>query len=115
MTSPGKGSQEFLNTLKAMEELHLRKSAGYGTAEDPWANFRQSEKFGIPAHIGVLIRMSDKWERIQNLINNPKAEQVGESLADSMADLSAYGIIFNILYREYLTKVKSLNGIYPDR
>jgi hypothetical protein len=94
-------SQMYLDLLEEAADLHRRKSAGYVGAEnpDPWANFRRSEKLGVPAWRGALIRASDKWERIINLANNPENDQVGESLEDTLFDLAAYALIIVCLRR----------------
>lgn len=83
------------------KELHEHKNAGYaGDATDPWINFRECEAFGIPAHIGVLVRMSDKYIRITNLLNNPDNDQVNESILDTLADLAAYALIYICIWEE---------------
>lgn len=95
------GSKEYLNLLQDMASLHERKNAGYaGNTNDPWSNFRESEDFGVPAWKGALIRMSDKYSRIKSLVSNPNNEQVGESLEDTLMDLSAYALIVLCLRRE---------------
>jgi hypothetical protein len=96
-------SQEFLSLLDDARKLHIAKNAGYSGVDnpDPWANFRLSEAFGVPAHIGCAIRMSDKWTRLQNLLKNPDNDQVGEAIEDTLLDLSIYSLIFICLIREY--------------
>lgn len=81
--------------LDRAEKLHIAKNAGYAGADnkDPWANFRLSTVFGISPVRGVLVRMSDKYIRIQNLLADWKNERVGESIWDTLADLAAYALI----------------------
>ncbi len=76
-------------------DLHQRKNAGYAGADnpDPWANFRESTGVGVSSLQGVLVRMSDKWIRVRNLLRRPQDEQVGETIMDTMFDLSAYALI----------------------
>lgn len=94
-------SQRYLDLLEEMKDLHIRKNSGYaGDSPDPWANFRMSEAFGVPAFLGVLARMSDKYVRITNLVKNPKNEKVGESIKDTLMDLSAYALIALLIYEE---------------
>jgi len=94
-------SQRYLDLLEQMKDLHIRKNAGYaGDNPDPWANFRMSEMLGTPAHIGCLIRLSDKWIRVTNLIKNPDNDQVGENIKDTLFDLAAYALITVCLYEE---------------
>ena len=95
------GDPTYLKLLDEMRELHIKKNAGYsGDSPDRWANFRMSEVFGIPAHMGALVRMSDKWIRITNLVKNPNFDQVGESIIDTLMDLASYCLIVVCLLRE---------------
>lgn len=88
------GSKRYIELLNEMKDLHIRKNAGYaGDSLDRWANFRVSESFGVPAFLGVMVRMSDKWIRITNLVNNPNNEKVGESIKDTLMDLASYALI----------------------
>jgi nitrogen regulatory protein PII-like uncharacterized protein len=95
------GDPKYLALLKQMEELHVKKNAGYsGDSPDRWANFRMSEAFGVSAFLGCLIRMSDKYIRVTNLVKNPLNEQVGENIKDTLMDLSAYALIAICLLEE---------------
>lgn len=88
------GDPQYLKLLEDMARLHRAKNAGYsGDSQDRWANFRMSESFGVSAVLGCLIRMSDKFIRIQNLIKNPNNEQVGEAITDTLMDLASYALI----------------------
>lgn len=95
------GDKNYLDLLEKMKELHIKKNAGYsGNSQDRWANFRMSESFGVSAVLGCLVRMSDKFIRIQNLITNPKNEQVGEAITDTLMDLASYALITICLLNE---------------
>lgn len=95
------GDPKFLALLDKLGELHQKKSAGYaGDSNDRWANFRVSSSFGISAFMGTLVRMSDKWIRTTNLVKNPKNEQVGENIKDTLLDLASYALIAICLLEE---------------
>lgn len=83
-------------------ELHIGKNAGYAGLDqpDPWANFRMAQAFGITPFDGVLVRMSDKYIRTVNLRRDPSNERIGESLVDTLFDLSAYALIAICLMEE---------------
>ncbi|MCX6059178.1 MAG: nucleotide modification associated domain-containing protein [Chloroflexi bacterium] len=49
---------------------------------------------------GCLIRMSDKFIRLANVIKNPANDQVNESVEDTLIDLANYAIIAICLWRE---------------
>ncbi len=99
-------NKRYIELLEQMKEIHIRKNAGYAgmDAIDSWANFRMSEAFGVSAFLGCLVRMSDKYIRITNLVKNPKNEQVGESIKDTLIDLAAYALIGICLLDEKETK-----------
>jgi len=99
-------AKETNNTIPRLmvdaTELHIAKNAGYAGADnpDPWANFRLSQTFGVPPVQGVLVRLSDKWSRIQSLRRDPSNERIGESLLDTLRDLAAYALIAICLLEE---------------
>lgn len=88
--------------LEEMRSLHIRKNAGYAGVENPdaWANFRMSKAFGVSPFRGSLVRMSDKYIRVTNLVQDPNNEQVGESIKDTLMDLAAYALISYCLLEE---------------
>jgi hypothetical protein len=93
-------SERFMELLEVMKDIHVRKNAGYGGAEDPWKNFRMATMFGVPASTGCLIRASDKMARVASLIQNPELDKVNESIYDTLVDLANYAIIAFCLYEE---------------
>lgn len=93
------GHPKFYKLLEEMADLHSRKNSNYAKDSDPLSNLRVAEGFGIPSVMGVFIRMSDKWSRIQEL-SKGKKDQVGESLRDTLLDLSIYALLAIILLEE---------------
>lgn len=102
-------SKAYLKLLDDQRELHVHKSAGYSGKDnpDPWANFRRCEDFGVPAYMGCLIRLSDKYQRVISLLKCAENDQVNESLRDTLMDLSAYAMITICLYEEYCERKSS--------
>ncbi len=92
-----RNSKDFLWILHELAELHSKKSNDYGTHEDSFANVRASEKFGVPAWIGTMIRGNDKVQRIASFAI--KGELKNESVEDSLIDLAAYAILSLVLFR----------------
>ena len=92
----------FFELIEDMKTMWINKNAGYAGADnpDPYANFRLSEWFGIPASKGVMIRMSDKFRRLSNLAKNPDNNKVGESMKDTLMDMAVYCIILICLLEE---------------
>lgn len=91
----------FYEVLVRAADLHHRKNTNYaGIGDDPFRNFRESEDFGIPAWKGVLVRMSDKWMRIKNLVGGVP-DKVGEGLSETLIDLLVYsGLCMNLIDEE---------------
>ena len=91
-------TQRFLDTLRLMWDTHVAKGADYGRVDDPFANVRASEDFGIPGWVGCMTRGNDKMRRLQ------KAAQGGtllnEGIADSLLDLAVYSVIGYVLFME---------------
>ena len=96
------GSPRFLELLGDMRRTHIAKNAGYAGADNPdfFANFRDCEGINIPAFMGCLVRMGDKWSRIKSLARDPSNERVGEAITDTLIDLANYSLIAICLYEE---------------
>ena len=94
--------------FKRLEELYAnnvaisrRKNADYANEHDALANFKACEAFGIPAEIGILVRMTDKLMRISNLIKpGAEAKVKDESVLDTLSDLANYSAILRIYLEE---------------
>lgn len=106
------GRQLFLQRLDEIRDTFIRKNAGYAGADNPdaWANFRHAAGFGILPSTGALVRISDKFARLQSLTRNPDNDQVGESRKDSALDMAVYGIIYTCLLDD-----EEEAGLPPDR
>lgn len=51
--------------------------------------------------ISAVTRISDKYNRLCNLVKNPDIDNLGESLSDTLKDLAAYSIMTLIELGEY--------------
>ena len=65
--------------------LHEHKNKDYGRAFDKSMN-----KFGV---VSLLIRLNDKFERLESLFKNGKAEVTAESFEDTLRDIACYAIM----------------------
>ena len=88
----------FDDILAEMSALHSKKGADYGGVNDPYANVRASQEFGVPPWIGALVRLHDKITRIKSFIRNGNLQN--ESLKDSIDDIGVYAVIMRLLYEE---------------
>ena len=93
-----RGSERFHQLLQEIGDLHDRKQADYGTATDPFANVRATQRWGIPAWIGALVRLNDKVVRLQQFAR--RGSLYNESAMDSMLDIAVYALIAYVLYEE---------------
>ncbi len=96
------GDSRFFTILENMANLHARKSADYGSGEDPLTNLRNAEEFGVANWIGCMIRANDKMRRIKTMACVSKLHC--ESLEDSLLDLANYSVLALILFREQQQK-----------
>lgn len=95
------GSRRYKALLDEALDLHLRKNVGYSADNpDAFANFRLAEGMGITPVQGVLVRLGDKFARVQSLSRNPANDRVSESMRDTLMDLSAYALIAICLMEE---------------
>jgi hypothetical protein len=95
------GSLRYKALLDEALQLHLKKNAGYSADNpDAFANFREVTKAGMTPLQGIITRMSDKYARAMSLFKNPENDQVGESMRDTLMDLSAYALIYICLAEE---------------
>lgn len=95
-------NKRFLELLEEMKSVHVAKSAGYAGKDNPdaFANFRLSSAFGVSAFKGCLVRLSDKFTRVGNLVRDPSNDMIGESVKDNLLDLASYALIAYVLYEE---------------
>lgn len=88
--------QEFKAELVEMYKLTRAKNMDYAGAEDAFKNFKQAEALGITTtEKGILVRMSDKLQRVCNLIDKD-ANVKTESILDTLVDNAVYSIILMI-------------------
>lgn len=78
----------LLDNLSDISDMLIRKQLDYGP--------NAINRFGIE---GIVIRMSDKIERLINLIELKKDPEVEESIEDTLSDLAGYAVI-GLMYLE---------------
>jgi len=78
--------------------LHESKNHDYSQDTDPLSNFRRARNVGVDPMRGVLVRMCDKWSRIEQLTTGKSPKH--ESLRDSLIDNAVYSLLAIILLDE---------------
>lgn len=91
-------TERFLDVLDDVRDLHFRKGADYGSADDPFANLRASEGFGVEPWLGTMVRLNDKINRVMSWCRNGRL--VNDSLEDDLRDIATYGPIALTLFYE---------------
>lgn len=93
------GDPDFLRALDELRALHLSKGADYADRADPLKNYvRSSTDCGVEPWRGALLRLSEKYHRLTNLLAKGQAPQ-HESLEDTLMDLAALALIVRSLRR----------------
>jgi hypothetical protein len=94
-----KGDPDFLTALDELRALHLSKGGDYATIADPLRNYVQSSQdCGVEPWRGALLRLSEKYHRITNLLAK-QATPNHESIEDTLMDLAALALIVRSLRR----------------
>jgi hypothetical protein len=88
----------FVALIEEIKALHESKNHDYAEDADPLSNLRRAEAMGVPAFKGVLVRLTDKWSRIEQLSNGKEPKH--ESLRDSLIDNAVYSLLAILLLDE---------------
>lgn len=96
------GSKAFYAHLIEAGLLHAKKQRDYGKSDDPFANVRATEDWGIDGWIGAMVRLTDKVKRLQTFANN--GTLANEGVIDSFMDIAVYALIARCLYEESLSQ-----------
>lgn len=77
--------KKFREVAEQICNLYEKKDKCYG------GSFNTTyDNLGI---ISAATRISDKYNRLCNLVKNPNIDNLGESLTDTLMDLAAYSIM----------------------
>jgi hypothetical protein len=93
-------SERFHELIQQAGDLHDKKQADYGKGNDPFANVRSSEEWGIPGWVGAMVRLNDKVTRLKTLAS--KGSLQNEPPGESFLDIAVYALIAHVLYEETL-------------
>lgn len=93
------GHERFYELLLEMADIHAKKNHDYASDQDPLSNLKGSSRLGIKPFTGVLIRLEDKWSRIEQLFRkDPMVKD--ESITDTLMDNAVYSLLGIILLEE---------------
>lgn len=89
------------DTCNYCRSIMKAKNTDYtGGSDDPFANFRISEAFGVHPVIGILMRLSDKMQRIKAFVANGKMAVAAESADDACDDIINYAVLIKGMFHE---------------
>jgi hypothetical protein len=101
---------KFHELLKKMADMHDKKNADYGSDEDCLSNLKGCERLGIHPAMGTVVRLQDKWSRIENFFKKNKLKN--ESVYDSLLDNAIYSLLAIQIIEEYENPKKEKTGKY---
>ena len=100
-------NREFDDALDELEMLHDAKNHDYATAENPYKNLEGVERIGIEAWRGIVIRLMDKFERVEQYCTNGELAIKSEGMEDTFKDIAVYSTLAMILFRKEQKQVES--------
>ena len=94
------GHPDFYKLLEQMAELHSRKNHDYAGNENPLRNFYKCKDMGLDPFTGIMVRLSDKWSRLESFMQQGVLEVAGESVEDTLLYNAVYSLLAILLFRE---------------
>jgi len=74
---------QYATILEKLGTLHTVKSGGYGTGEDPYANFTAVAALtGQPRYLYATLRAIEKLIRVLSLHERGRTEELSEEFTD---------------------------------
>ncbi|RKI37034.1 DUF1599 domain-containing protein [bacterium D16-51] len=77
--------EQHESLLRQIHDTYVKKNHDYGDSFS-----RSYEKYGI---VAAMVRMEDKWNRLDNLARGGQQMVSGESIRDTLLDLAGYSIM----------------------
>ena len=94
------GHPRFYEILEQMKELHSRKNHDYAGTADPLKNLRACKRLELEPFMGVMVRLQDKWSRLEEFVKSGQLMVKNESVIDTLMDSAVYSVLAIILYEE---------------
>ena len=102
-------NREFDDALDELKMLHDAKNHDYATAENPYKNLEGVSRIGIEPWRGIVIRLMDKFERVEQYCTNGELAIKSEGMEDTFKDIAVYSTLAMILFRKS-ENLKELQG-----
>ncbi len=91
-------TDKFDALIEEIRTIRQSKSHDYAEDEDKLSNLRRCQRLGVEPWRGVLVRLTDKWSRIEQLAGGKKPKH--ESIRDSLMDNAIYSLLAIVLLDE---------------
>lgn len=93
--------QEHKNICTSALELMVKKNHDYAYGDDPFANFKRGEMFGIcSTEAGIILRVLDKISRLGTFITAGSLKTNNESYEDAVIDVINYMVLLSAYIKE---------------
>ncbi len=90
-------------------KIMVGKNKDYSAESGPFGNFMVSESFGVPAELGIIIRITDKLKRIESFIRAGTLLVKDESVKDTAVDVINYIVLLMGIIEERKQNAKEEN------
>ena len=104
-------NREFDDALDELKMLHDAKNHDYATAENPYKNLEGVSRIGIEPWRGIVIRLMDKFERVEQYCTNGELAIKSEGMEDTFKDIAVYSTLAMILFRKGQEKDQELTEL----
>ena len=102
-------NREFDDELDALKMLHDAKNHDYATEENPYKNLEKVSAIGIEPWRGIVIRLMDKFSRLEEYCVKGELAIKSEGIEDTYKDIAVYSTLAMILFRKS-ENLKELQG-----
>ena len=102
-------NREFDDALDELKMLHDAKNHDYATAENPYKNLEGVSRIGIEPWRGIVIRLMDKFERVEQYCTNGELAIKSEGIEDTFKDIAVYSTLAMILFRKEQERWKDVD------
>lgn len=112
---PAVTSEEFVKEIESIyekaAEIVKTKNKDYGGEADPFRNFRYAEYCNVSVQDAILVRISDKFARINNLLHREEGPAViDEKVEDTVLDMINYLAILYVWTRDRQVEARKFEG-----
>ena len=110
----GNGHPRFYEYLQRMAAVHSAKNRDYAGETDPLRNLRQCADAGIDPWVGVVVRITDKVDRLKSFARARAFAVKDEGIEDTLVDLANYALLCLILFEEQRGEQERVDHSWAD-